>query len=164
MAAEYQGEDFLFAVEIPDTPDAKMIRPFNQTGGSTNIEADEIELDTKDKTGSDYGKVTQTVSLEGILTEGDEFIDYVKKAIRNKGFVKIYEVNTRTLKAEHGLYMVTSFNREFGNGDFATYSLDGKLNGEICEETLEELPAGAVADEGTCDDPGYDVEYDGVEG
>lgn len=156
MAAEFKGEEILFAVEIPDDTGSKMIRPFNQTGGSTSISADEIELDTKDKQGSDYGKVTQTVSLEGIITEGDDFPDYVKSAIRNKGMVKIYEVNTRTLKAEHGLYMVTSFEREFSNGDFATYTLEGTLNGSICETTLSEVPAGAEGEEIDCDAPGYD--------
>src|SRR5699024_11696620 len=84
MAIEYRGEEILFAVEIPAEKGETLIRPFNQTGGSTSIEADEIELDTKDKTGSDYGKITQTISLEGIITEGDTFPDYVKKAIRNK--------------------------------------------------------------------------------
>src|SRR5690625_6627654 len=105
MAIEYRGEEILFAVEIPAEEGETLIRPFNQTGGSTSIEADEIELDTKDKTGSDYGKITQTISLEGIITEGDTFPDYVKKAIRNKGFVKVYEINTRTKKRseEHSL-------------------------------------------------------------
>ncbi|MBO0602699.1 phage major tail protein, TP901-1 family [Sporosarcina sp. E16_3] len=144
MAIEYRGEEKIFAVEIPDLLETvKVIRPFNQTGGSKEISADSIELDTKDRTGSDYGKVTESVSLEGILTEGDEFIDFIIEAIRKKKFVKIYEINTRDLKAEHGLYMVSSFNREYGNGDFATYSLDATLNGAVTAETLTELPDGA---------------------
>lgn len=155
MAIEYRGEEILFAVEIPAKEGETLIRPFNQTGGSTSIEADEIELDTKDKTGSDYGKITQTISLEGIITEGDTFPDYVKEAIRNKGFVKVYEINTRTKKAEHGLYMITSFEREFSNDDFATYSLEGTLNGSICTTDLDEIPTGAESDETSCDDPGY---------
>lgn len=144
MAVEYRGEEILFLVEVPDTPGpTKNIRPFNQTGGSKEISADTIDLDTKDKTGSDYGKITETVSLEGILTEGDEFIDYIKNAIRTKQLVKIFEVNTRDLKAESGMYMISSFTREYSNGDFATYSLEGTLNGAVTAATLESVPDGA---------------------
>ncbi|MHC8516772.1 phage major tail protein, TP901-1 family [Sporosarcina sp. ITBMC105] len=145
MAIEYRGEEKIFAVEVPDELANRVIRPFNQTGGSKEISADSIDLDTKDKSGSDYGKITESVSLEGILTEGDEFIDYIVNAIRTKEFVKIYEIDTRTKKAEHGMYMISSFNREYGNGDFATYSLEGTLNGVVTPETLVELPTGAPA-------------------
>lgn len=144
MAIEYKGEDILFVVEIEDEGGAGTLhRPFNQTGGSVNLSADSIELSTKDKTGEDYGDVTQEVSLEGILTEGDVFADEIKRKIRAKEFVKIYEVNTRTKKAEYGLYMISSFNREFTHGEFATYSLEGTLSGELKEETLTEIPEGA---------------------
>lgn len=148
MGIEYRGEEILYAVEIKDDVGEKLIRPFNQTGGSTSLSADEIELDTKDKSGSDYGKISQSVSLEGIITEGDEFVDFIKAAIRAKEFVKIYEVNTRTKEAESGLYMISTFDREYSNGDFATYSLDGALNGAITTETLTVIPDGAPA-EGT---------------
>ena len=151
MAIEYKGDDFIYAVEIPATTEpvvaAKTIRPFNQTGGSTTIEADSVDLDTKDKSGSDYGKISQSVSLEGILTDGDEFIAFIKKAIREKQFVKIYEINTRTKEAESGMYMISSFERSFSNGDFATYTLEGELNGAVNVETLEEIPTGAPAGE-----------------
>src|SRR5690625_6460465 len=96
MAIEYKGEEKLFVVEIEDeTSGASLIRPFNQTGGSVNIAADAVELSTKDKTGSDYGTVTQEVTLEGILTEGDPFEKAMKKKIRNKEFVKIDRKSTR---------------------------------------------------------------------
>lgn len=140
MAAEFRGDEILFAVEDA----GGLLRPFNQTGGSKSIEADSIDLDTKDKVGSDYGKVSESVSLEGILTEGDTFIDFIKDAIRAKEFVKIYEINTRTLEAEHGMYMISSFDREYSNGDFATYSLEGSLNGVVTPETLLTVPTGAV--------------------
>jgi TP901-1 family phage major tail protein len=143
MGMEYRGEEILFAVAVDNGTGETIVRPFNQTGGSVNISADSIDLDTKDKTGSDYGKVTQEVSLEGIITEGDEFIDYIKTAIRSKKLVKIYEINTRTKEAEHGMYMISSFEKTFGNGEFATYSLSGTLNGEVTTETLTEVPAGA---------------------
>lgn len=144
MAIEYRGEEILYVVEIEDEVDGEiLIRPFNQTGGSTNITADSIELSTKDKSGSDYGDVTQEVTLEGIITEGDPFIDAMKNKIRNKEFVKIYEVNTRTKKAEYGMYMISAFDRDFSHGEFATYSLTGTLNGGVVEEQLTEVPEGA---------------------
>jgi TP901-1 family phage major tail protein len=145
MAIEYRGEEILFAVAIPpeSTGSEAIVRPFNQTSGSTSISADSIDLDTKDKTGSDYGKVTQEVSLEGVISEGDPFVDFIIGAIRAKELVKIYEINTRTKKAEHGMYMISSFEKSFGNGDFATYSLSGSLNGDVTEETLLTIPTGA---------------------
>lgn len=152
MAIEYKGEETLYVVEIdisedPETPSVSIIRPFNQTGGSTNIAADAIELSTKDKSGSDYGNVTQEVSLEGIITEGDPFVKAIKRAIRNKELVKIYEVNTRTNEAEHGMYMISAFDRDFAHGEFATYSLTGTLNGDVTEEELEPIPEGAPTTE-----------------
>lgn len=153
MSIEYRGEEILYAVNL-----GGLIRPFNQTGGNTNLTADEIELDTKDKTGSDYGKVGQEVSLEGIITEGDDFVDGIKEAMRNKEFVEIYEINTRTKEAEKGLYMISAFNRTFTNGEFATYTLNGTLNGSVTEETLTEIPKGAPDSEIDTGDGG------GVEG
>jgi len=143
MAIEYKGEETLFVVELEEG----LVRPFNQTGGSVNLSADSIELSTKDKTGSDYGDVTREISLEGILTEGDPFAEEMERKILAKEFVKIYEVNTRTKKAKYGHYMITAFDREFSHGEFATYSLDGVLNGDISEETLEEIPEGAPTEE-----------------
>jgi len=143
MAIEYRGEETLFVVEIEDAEGTKLIRPFNQTGGSVNIAADSIELATKDKTGSDYGDVTQELSLEGIITEGDPFVQEMKRKIRNKEFVKIYEVNTRTNEAEYGMYMISAFDRDFAHGEFATYSLTASLNGDVTKETLTEIPDGA---------------------
>lgn len=147
MAIEYKGEETLFVVEIDDEVGTTLVRPFNQTGGSTNLAADSIDLSTKDKSGSDYGNVTQEVSLEGIITEGDPFVDAMKKKIRAKEFVKIYEVNTRTKEAEYGMYMISAFDRDFSHGEFATYSLSGTLNGEVTEETLTEIPEGAPTTE-----------------
>jgi len=159
LAVEFKGEEFLYLVKIPDSDTP--FRLFNQTGGSTDSDADEIELDTKDKTGSDYGKVTHNINVEGILTEGDEAVPYIKKAQRQKKFIDIIEVNTRTKETEEGTYMVASFNRTFANGDYATYSIDASLNGSIKEGELEELPEGAPDSEV---DTGGDDEGNGVEG
>jgi len=145
MGVEYRGEEFLYLVEVPGdgTNPAEKYRLFNQTGGSTTTEADSIDLSTKDKSGSDYGNVTQSISIEGVLTEGDEAITYIRQAQRQKKFVKIIEVNTRTLDTEEGMYMVSSFERSFSNGEHATYTLEGSLNGDVTEGTLSELPDGA---------------------
>lgn len=147
MAIEYKGEETLFVVELEGEAGTALHRPFNQTGGSVNIAADSVELSTKDKSGSDYGNVTQEVSLEGIITEGDPFVDAMKRKIRAKEFVKIYEVNTRTKDAEYGMYMISAFDREFSHGEFATYSLSGSLNGDAVEEALTEIPEGAPTTE-----------------
>lgn len=148
MAIEYRGEEILFVVEIENaTGSARLLRPFNQTSGSKEITADTIDLDTKDKMGSDYGKVSESLSLEGILTEGDGTVGVFVNALREKRLVKIYEVNTRTNEAESGMYMISSFNREYSNGDFATYSLEATLNGSVARQTLEMVPGGAGYDE-----------------
>src|SRR5690625_7441869 len=80
--------------------------------------------------------------------------------MRNKEFVKIYEVNTRTREAEYGMYMLTTFDREYTNGDLSTYTLDGTLYGNVCTTTLTEIPDGAPPLEGMdCDgDTGGGVE------
>jgi TP901-1 family phage major tail protein len=143
MAIEYRGDEFIYLVEYVDENGARNVRPFNQTSGSTSESSDEIELSTKDKTGSDYGDFTKTVSLEGIITEGDESISFIRKQQRNKKMLKIIELNTRTLETETGNYMISTFDREFSNGDFATYSLEASLNGELVEGTLTEVPDGA---------------------
>lgn len=143
MAVEFKGEEFLYLVEIPNGSGSTEYRLFNQTGGSTTSEADSIDLATKDKTGSDYGNVTQNVSIEGILTEGDEAVKYIKKAQRDKEFVKITEVNTRDLSTERGNYMISSFERSFSVGEHATYTIEGALNGPIEEGELSTIPDGA---------------------
>lgn len=143
MAVEYKGSEFLYLVYIGDEPSGADFRLFNQTDGSTSSSADAIELDTKDKTGSDYGAVTQEISLEGILTEGDDGIEYIVKSQRKKKLVKITEVNTRTSETETGMYMLTGVEKGYSNGEYATYSVDATLNGSIKEGSLEELPEGA---------------------
>src|SRR5699024_2318588 len=107
-----------------------------------------------------YGNVTQEVSLEGNITEGDPFPDAMRRMIRAKKFVKIYEVNTRTHEAEFGMYKIDTFDREYSYGDSATYSLDATLFGDTCETTLTEIPDGAPPLEGMdCDgDDGGGVE------
>ncbi len=161
---KYKGEDFLFLVEIEDSLGNLVLKRFyDQTGGSRSISNDELEISTKDRTGSDYGDKTETVSLEGQLAHGDEAVKYVKHAARNKKYVKIYEVNKQTLEAEYGMYMISSFEPSYDHGDFATYSLEGALFGDVCVMTLTEIPEGAPPMEGmdcdgNIDNGGGDVE------
>lgn len=161
---KYKGEDFLFLVEVEDETGNPLLKRFyDQTGGSRTIDNDELEISTKDRTGSDYGDKTESISLEGQLAYGDIAVEYIKNASRNKKFVKIYEVDRRTMKAEFGMYMISSFERDYDHGDFATYSLDGALYGDVCETTLEEIPNGAPAFDGMDCDGGDDT-GGGVEG
>src|SRR5690625_2672895 len=96
---KYKGEDVLYLVDLGDG----LIRPFDQTGGSTTITSDDLEVSTKDRTGVDYGDVTEERSFEGDLVHGDPFIKGAKQAIRNKRFIEIYEVNLITNEAEKGI-------------------------------------------------------------
>src|SRR5690625_3570750 len=134
-----KGEDTLYLVDLGDG----LIRPFDQTGGSTSFDIDELEVSTKDRTGTDYGDITEVRSFEGELVKGDPFIAGVKAAIRAKKFIEIYEVNTLTDEAEKGVHMISSFELDHEHGDFATYSLEARLFGEVQTITLTEIPAGA---------------------
>lgn len=140
---KYKGEDTLYLVEVKTDTGKELVRPFDQTGGGTSLSSDDIDVSTKDRTGTEYGDVTQTVSLEGEIAEGDIFIKATKKAIRNKEFVKIYEVNTLTNEAEYGFYKINSFDLEYPNGESSTYSLEGSLFGKVTEIKLTEIPEGA---------------------
>src|SRR5690625_1473423 len=139
---KYKGEDTIYLVDLGDG----LIRPFDQTDGSTSFDIEELEVSTKDRTGSDYGDVTETRSFEGELVLGDPFINAIKKAMRNKQFVKIYEVDLITNEAEYGMHMISNFDLSYSNGDFATYSLDATLFGNTHETTVteEEIPEGAT--------------------
>lgn len=143
MAIEYRGEEILFAVEIDGVDGATLVRPLNQTAGSSNKSSDAIELNTKDKSGSDYGNTTHEISIEGIMTEDDPSLEYVETAMDEKRLVKIYEINKRTKEAKVGDYMISSFEYSFGNAEYATYSLSASLNGQRTKQTLTEIPAGA---------------------
>ena len=144
MAIEYRGDEFLYLVDVVDDDGATTHRPFNQTEGSSSISSDDITLETKDKTGSDYGSVTEELSLGGVLTKGDEAIPYIKSAIRGKELIKITKVNTRDLTTEEGNYKIDNFEQTDSSGEFAEYSISATLNGDITEGTLANLPDGAA--------------------
>lgn len=153
MAEEYRGDDFLYLIEVEDDDGESVRRFFNQTDGSSTIEADDIELETKDKTGTDYGSVTEELSIEGVLTKDDPAIPFIRKSIRKKKFVRIIEVNTEDLSTEEGMYKIDSFEKTSSTGEFAEYTIEASLNGSIKEDELDELPDGAT-DEDEKDEDG----------
>src|SRR5690625_954940 len=136
---KYKGEDVLYLVDLGDG----LIRPFDQTGGNTTITSDDLEVSTKDRTGVDYGDVTEERSFEGDLVHGDPVIKGAKQAIRNKRFIEIYEVNLITNEAEKGIHKINTFELSYDHGDFATYTLDAALFGDVEEIELTEIPEGA---------------------
>src|SRR5690625_2510014 len=98
MAIEYKGEETLFVVEIEGDDGAALHRPFNQTGGSVNIAADSVELSTKDKTGSDYGDVTQRRHLKELLRKVTRLLTLSRRkyALKNSlKFTKLIRVLTQ---------------------------------------------------------------------
>lgn len=140
----YRGDEFIIAAKIKDqTNQSILVRPFDQTEDSHNIEADEIEAESKDRSYSDYGKRKETRSFSCTLAEGDPYYPAVKAAIRNGEYMEIYEINMRTKEAEAGNYMITSFERSSSNGEFVSYSVEVKLSGSVRAETLTEIPKGA---------------------
>src|SRR5690625_2175245 len=136
---KYKGEDVLYFVDLGDG----LIRQFDQTGGSTSITSDDLEVSTKDRTRDDYGDVTEERLFEGDLVYGDLFIKGAKQAISNKRFIEIYEVNFITNEAEKGIHKINTFELSYDHGDFATYTLDAALFGDVEEIELTEIPEGA---------------------
>src|SRR5699024_12769388 len=124
---KYKGEDTLYLVDLGDN----LMRPFDQTSGSTAFDIDELEVSTKDRTGVDYGDVTETRSVEGEIVEGDPFIDGVKAAIREKRLIDIDEVNLKTKKAERGVHMISNIELEHDHGEYATYVIEGSALGKV---------------------------------
>jgi TP901-1 family phage major tail protein len=149
VSPEFKGKETLYLIDIPQvTGTSKTVRLFNQTSGSRSIEAGEIELKTKDKSGSDYGDVTQSVSIEGVSTEGDEALDYIEEAITNKKLVKIHEVSLRSAKAgeyksKSGAFMLSSVELSHENEEFSKYSIEAKLNGGLSVGKITTIPSGA---------------------
>lgn len=143
---EFLGDEFIYAVTIPDDGGGTGpvdARVFNQTDGNHTIEAGDVELNTKDKSATGYGTVTESVSLEGVLTQDDPAITYIEDSIRGRVYVDILRINTRTLDAERGSYKLSNFERTYSNEEFATYSLEAALYGTTTKETVTEVPPGA---------------------
>lgn len=148
-APELKGAETFYLIDIPQvTGGVKTVRLFNQTSGSRSIEAGEIELKTKDKSGSDYGDVKQGTSIEGICTEGDEGLEYVEEAITSKVLVRIHEVklrdaSTTSFKTKSGTYMLNNVEFSHENEEYSKYSIEAKLNGKLTSGTISTVPSGA---------------------
>jgi TP901-1 family phage major tail protein len=138
-----KGSNIVFAIRFTDALSAEQtLRVLNQTGGSRSKERDEIELNTKDIEGSDYGKKTETISFEGLVTEDDGALAYLESCVDDALYAEILEVNIVTKEAKVGTYMVSSLEYDYSDDESATYSFEAKLSGEITAETLTVVPAG----------------------
>ncbi len=137
-----KGKDVVFAVRVPDD---LTLRVLYQTDGGRTKEREEVEISTKDIDAVDYGKKTETISFEGLLSNDDPALKSLEKAIDDAEYAEILEINTKTLEAKVGSYMISSFEVTFPDDESATYSFDAKLIGNTSEETLTQVPEGATS-------------------
>ena len=139
-----KGKDIVYAVRVPDEGGtATTLRVLYQTSGSRSKERDEIDVSTKDISGSAYGLKTETISFEGLMSADDPALQALEDAIDNAEYPEILEINVNTMEAKVGKYMISSFEVEYPGDDNATYSFEASLVGETTKETLTTVPAGA---------------------
>lgn len=141
--AVVKGKDKIFAVRVPDGELGNVLRVLYQTSGSRSKSRDEIEVNTKDISGSDYGNKTETISFEGLMSKDDPALEALESAIDDGEFVEILEIDINTLEAKVGKYMISTFDVEYPGDDNATYSIEASLVGATKTETLTEVPEGA---------------------
>lgn len=140
-----KGQEVVFAVRFKGTDDAdETLRVLYQTSGGRSKSRDEVEISTKDIDGTDYGKKTETIAFEGLMSTDDPALTQLEKHIDDATFAEILEININTLTAKVGKYMVSNFDVEYPDDESATYSFDAKLTGNTSEEVLTEIPAGAT--------------------
>lgn len=135
-----KGQEIVYAVRFAD----ETLRVLYQTSGGRSKSRDEIDVATKDIDGTDYGKKTETISFEGLMSSDDPALEQLEKHIDDATFAEILEININTLEAKVGTYMVSSFDVEYPDDDSATYSFEAKLVGNTKKETLVEIPEGAT--------------------
>lgn len=141
-----KGEKIVYAVRFTDElSQQQILRVLYQTTGGRSYEADEIEVNTKDIDGVDYGAITESISFEGLMATDDPAIEHLKDCIKTKKLAEILEINTDTKEAEVGKYMISSLEFEYPDEDNATYSFEATLVGSTTKETLTEVPAGATS-------------------
>lgn len=139
-----KGKDIVYAVRVPDEGGtATTLRVLYQTSGSRSKERDEVDVSTKDISGSAYGLKTETISFEGLMSADDPALQALEDAIDNAEYPEILEINVNTMEAKVGKYMISSFEVEYPGDDNATYSFEASLVGETTKETLTTVPAGA---------------------
>lgn len=141
MSNIIKGSNVVFAVRFTEGT-LQTLRVLNQTGGSRSKSRDEIELNSKDVNGTEYGRKTETISFEGLLTDGDVAFDNLEACIDNATYAEILEINIDTRAAKAGKYMISALEKDYSNDESATYSFDAKLSGDITEEVLLVVPAG----------------------
>lgn len=140
-----KGQEIVYAVRFTDELSAaQTLRVLYQTSGGRSKSRDEIDVTTKDIDGTDYGKKTETISFEGLMSDGDPALEQLEKHIDDATFAEILEININTLKAKVGTYMLSSFDVEYPDDESATYSFEAKLVGNTSSETLTEIPEGAT--------------------
>lgn len=140
-----KGDKIVYAIRFTDELSAEQtLRVLYQTTGGRSISSDEVEIATKDIDGSDYGKITETINFEGLVSTDDPALEQLKAHLKGKKFAEILEINIDTLKAEVGKYMISSLDFEYPDDESATYSFEATLVGATSEETLTEAPAGAT--------------------
>ncbi|MEK4178567.1 phage major tail protein, TP901-1 family [Aeribacillus sp. FSL K6-1121] len=143
--AVLKGEKIIYAVRFTDEMSQQQIlRVLYQTTGGRSYEADEIEVNTKDIDGVDYGSVTETISFEGLVGIDDPALEHLRDCIKNKKFAEILEINVDTKEAEVGKYMISSLEFEYPDEENATFSFEATLVGSTTNETLTEVPTGAT--------------------
>lgn len=139
-----KGKDIVYAVRVSDEGGTSTtLRVLYQTSGSRSKERDEVDVSTKDISGSAYGLKTETISFEGLMSADDPALQALEDAIDNAEYPEILEINVNTMKAKVGKYMISSFEVEYPGDDNATYSFEASLVGDTTEETLTTVPAGA---------------------
>lgn len=138
-----KGKDIVYAVRV-DGATGQTLRVLYQTSGSRSKERDEVDVSTKDISGSAYGLKTETISFEGLMSADDPALQALEDAIDNAKYPEILEINVNTMKAKVGEYMISSFEVEYPGDDNATYSFEASLVGDTTEETLTTVPAGAT--------------------
>lgn len=141
--AVLRGDKIVYAVRFTEGTESTL-RVLYQTSGSRSISADEIDISTKDINGSDYGTVSETISFEGLMSTDDPALTRLKADIKGKRFAEILEINTDTLEAEVGTYMISSLSFDYPDDESATYSFEASLVGETTQETLATIPTGAT--------------------
>lgn len=140
-----KGDKKIFAIRFMDeTSQEQLLRVLYQTTGGRSISADELEIATKDIDGSDYGRITETISFEGLVSVDDPALKQLEAHIKGKKFAEILEINTDTSEAIVGKYMISSLDFEYPDDENATYTFEATLIGETWEETLTEIPEGAT--------------------
>src|SRR5690606_6828222 len=141
-----KGDKVVYAIRFTDEQSTEqMLRVLYQTSGNRSISSDDVEINTKDIDGVDYGATTETIGFEGLVSTDDPALEQLELHIKGKKFAEILEINIETLKAKAGKYKISSLEFDYPDEESATYTFEATLIGETTEETLTEVPEGATS-------------------